>query len=62
MKHATVVAGSCHLNSYGIKETAALLKFSSVMNFPLLLHSSQLAIAVAICPLADFINFRKERL
>lgn len=34
MKHATVMAGNCFLNSYGIKEAAALLKLSSVMNFP----------------------------
>ena len=33
MKCATVVAGSCHLNDYGIKESAVLLNFSSVMNF-----------------------------
>lgn len=33
MKHATIVAGSCHPNSYGIKEAAALLKISLVMNF-----------------------------
>lgn len=33
MRHATVVAGSCHPNSYSIKEAAALLQFSLVMKF-----------------------------
>ena len=33
MRHATVVAGSYHHNSCSIKEAAALLKFSVVMNF-----------------------------
>lgn len=34
MRHATVGAGSCHRNSSSIKEAAALLQFSVVMNFP----------------------------
>lgn len=50
------------VNGCGIKEAAALLNFSSVMNFSLLLHSSHLAIAVAICLLADLITIQKERL
>lgn len=61
MRHATVGAGSCHRNSSSIKEAAALLQFSAVMNFPPAAACIP-ANWLLPCLLADLINFQTERL